>query len=73
MVGKKGAALPVRLTQEEKASLSLIAEATGLTSSTLIRLLIGSLVTYWNGNNNKLTLPLEWKRLIQDQSPRKHR
>ena len=55
MIEKKGSALPVRLTQDEKDNLSLIAEETGLTSSTLIRLLISSLVRHYKSNNNHLT------------------
>lgn len=69
MIEKKGSALPVRLTQDEKDNLSLIAEETGLTSSTLIRLLISSLVRHYKSNNNHLTLPLEWKRLMQVHPP----
>lgn len=65
MIEKKGSAVPVRLTEDEKECLALIAEATGLTSSTLIRLLISSLVAYYRANGNHLTLPLSWKRLIQ--------
>lgn len=54
MFPKKGSALPVRLTEEEKVQVAKIAEETGLTSSTLIRLLISSLVTHYRENNNSL-------------------
>lgn len=67
MVPKKGSALPVRLTEEEKVQVAKIAEETGLTSSTLIRLLISSLVTHYRENNNSLTLPLRWKKLIAEK------
>ena len=66
MIPKKGSALPVRLTEEEKVQVAKIAEETGLTSSTLIRLLISSLVTHYRENNNSITLPLRWKRLIAE-------
>lgn len=67
MIPKKGSALPVRLTEDEKALMAKIAEDTGLTSSTLIRLLIGALVTYYRKNNNSITLPLKWKELIAEK------
>ena len=67
MVPKKGSALPVRLTEEEKVQVAKIAEETGLTSSTLIRLLISSLVVHYRENNNSLTLPLRWKKLIAEK------
>lgn len=67
MVPKKGSALPVRLTEEEKVQVAKIAEETGLTSSTLIRLLISSLVAHYRENNNSLTLPLRWKKLIAEK------
>ena len=69
MVSKKGSALPIRLTEEEKVQMARIAEETGLTSSTLIRLLISSLVSYYRENNNSLTLPLRWEQLTADKSP----
>ena len=71
MIQKKGSALPVRLTEEEKVQVTTIAEKTGLTSSTLIRLLISSLVTYYKKNNNSITLPLEWQKLTgeNDEKP----
>ena len=68
MVPKKGSALPVRLTEEEKVQVATIAEETGLTSSTLIRLLIDSLVTHYRENNNSITLPLRWKKLIAESN-----
>ena len=67
MIPKKGSALPVRLTEEEKVQVAKIAEETGLTSSTLIRLLISSLVVHYRENNNSLTLPLRWKKLIAEK------
>jgi hypothetical protein len=48
--------------------VTTIAEKTGLTSSTLIRLLISSLVTYYKKNNNSITLPLEWQKLTGGNS-----
>ena len=66
MIQKKGSALPVRLTEEEKVQVNRIAKETGLTSSTLIRLLISSLVTYYQDNDNSLTLPISWKKLIAE-------
>ena len=68
MVPKKGSALPVRLTEEEKVQVAAIAEETGLTSSTLVRLLISSLVTYYKENNNSITLPLRWEKLIAESN-----
>ena len=67
MFEKKGSATPVRLTEDEKNQLARIAGDTGLTSSTLIRLLISSLVTYYRENGNTITLPLKWTRLIAEQ------
>ena len=67
MLEKKGSATPVRLTADEKSHLARIAEETGLTSSTIIRLLISSLVTHYKNNGNTLTLPINWKRLIEEE------
>jgi len=60
---KKNAFLPVRLTDEEKSSLSKIADDTGLSSSTLVRLAISSLVSYYNQNGHRIILPLKWNEL----------
>ena len=68
MFEKKGSAIPVRLTGEEKKLLAQIAERTGLTSSTLVRLLISSLVAYYRKNGDTITLPLCWERLIASQT-----
>ena len=68
MIEKKGSATPVRLTEGEKQQLARIAEETGLTASTLIRLLISSLVCSYKRNGNTITLPLCWERLIADQT-----
>ena len=68
MIPKKGSALPVRLTEEEKVQVATIAEETGLTSSTLVRLLISSLVTHYRENNNSITLPLRWEKLIAESN-----
>lgn len=70
MLSKKSSALPVRLTEEEKFQMAKIAEETGLTSSTLIRLLISSLVQHYKANNNSLTLPLRWETLIAESNGR---
>lgn len=67
MFEKKGSATPVRLTEDEKNQLARIASDTGLTSSTLIRLLISSLVAHYRENGNTITLPLQWTRLIAEQ------
>lgn len=64
MFEKKGAAIPVRLTAAERKQLSEIAEATGLTSSTLIRLLISALVRYY-ADNNSITLPIDLMDLFE--------
>ena len=64
MLEKKGSATPVRLTSDEKSHLARIAEETGLTSSTLIRLLIASLVAHYKSNGNSITLPIKWQRLV---------
>lgn len=58
MQSKKNSALPVRLTDEEKAQMAKIAEETGLTASTLIRLLIESLVRHYRENGGRLVLPI---------------
>ena len=65
MIQKKGSATPVRLTEDEKNNLTKIAEETGLTSSTIIRLLIEALVKDYRENDNTMTLPLSWKRLAE--------
>ena len=65
---KKGAAIPVRLDEEEKKQLAAIAAETGLTSSTLIRLLIASLTSYWRASGHTLTLPLTWQELLSKKS-----
>ena len=63
MLEKKNSAIPVRLTEDAKNQLSLIAEETGLTTSTLIRLLITSLVSHYKKNRH-ITLPIKWKELV---------
>ena len=63
MTQKKGSATPVRLTEDEKASLTRIAEDTGLTPSTIIRLLIEALIRDYYRNGNTITLPISWRRL----------
>ena len=65
---KKGAAIPVRLDEEEKKQLAAIAAETGLTSSTLIRLLIASLTSHWRASGHTLTLPLTWQELLSKKS-----
>ena len=67
MIEKKGSAVPVRLTEAEKTALTQIAEETGLTVSTLIRLLISSLVLSYKRNGNTVVLPLSWRRLAGDE------
>jgi len=64
MFPKKGTALPVRLTEEEKNQLLRIAQETGLTVSTLIRLLISSLIAHYRENGNMFSLPLQWKSIV---------
>lgn len=64
MFPKKGTALPVRLTDEEKNQLVRIAQETGLTASTLIRLLIGSLIAHYRANGNMISLPIQWKSIV---------
>lgn len=64
MFPKKGTALPVRLTEEERNQLVRIAQETGLTASTLIRLLISSLIAHYRENGNMIALPLQWKNII---------
>ena len=65
---KKGAAIPVRLDEDEKKQLAAIAAETGLTSSTLIRLLIASLTSYWRDSGHTITLPLKWQNLLAQKS-----
>ena len=61
---KKGAAVPVRLDDEKKRQLSKIAAETGLTPSTLIRLLISALVASYRDDGQRLTLPLSLPHLL---------
>ena len=68
MIEKKGTATPVRLTEEEKRLLTQIAEETGLTVSTLIRLLINSLVVSYKNNGNSITLPISWMKIVEDHA-----
>lgn len=65
---KKGSAIPVRLDDDEKQQLAAIAAETGLTSSTLIRLLIASLTSYWRDSGHTLTLPIKWQELLSKKS-----
>lgn len=65
MYPKKGATLPIRLTDDEKASLQEISSETGLAPSTLVRLLITALVSYYAKNGRKLILPIQWKELVE--------
>ena len=65
---KKGSAIPVRLDEDAKTQLAAIAAETGLTSSTLIRLLIASLTAYWRSSGHTITLPLQWQELLSKAS-----
>ena len=65
MFEKRGSPVPVRLTESEKNQLANIAEATGLATSTIIRLLISSLVVHFRRNNNHIVLPIEWEQLVK--------
>ena len=69
MFQKKGSALPVRLTEDEKNQLMNIAQETGLTSSPLIRLLVDALVRTYRRNGNTITLPLSWTELTSANQP----
>lgn len=66
MFQKKGSALPVRLTEDEKNDLSIIARETGLTSSTLIRLLISALVKSYKRDNGKISLPISIEHIMHN-------
>lgn len=63
---KKCAALPVRLTEHEKTELTTVACATGLTVSTIVRLLIESFIHHYHENNGKFELPLSWKKILHE-------
>lgn len=62
---KKGSALPVRLTEDEKDLLSDIAADTGLTVSTLVRILVESFVRNYRRNGNRFTLPISWREMTE--------
>ena len=64
MYEKKNSALPVRLTEDEKVQLSRIASETGLTSSTIIRLMIDALIKSYL-KNGKIVLPISWEEISQ--------
>ena len=63
MFQKKGSALPIRLTDEEKTRLNQIANAVGLTPSTIIRLLVDALIRDYEQNGNSITLPISLQRM----------
>ena len=61
---KREGAVPIRLTSDEKQCLATIAAETGLTVSTLIRLMIETFVRAYHANGNNVTLPLNWQELF---------
>lgn len=62
---KKEAALPIRLTTDEKKQLIKIAEETGLTVSSIVRLLVTCFVGAYAETGGKVTLPLDWQVLLK--------
>lgn len=64
MALKKETPIPIRLTKDEKQELTVIAAETGLTVSTLIRLMVETFVRAYHTNDNSVTLPLNWKQLF---------
>ena len=61
---KKGAALPIRLTEDEKKQLTAIACETGLTVSTVVRILIESFIRHYHENGGQFTLPISWREIL---------
>ena len=61
---KREEAIPIRLTQDVKLRLTAIAAETGLTVSTLIRLMIETFVRAYQANDNRTTLPLNWREIF---------
>jgi hypothetical protein len=58
---KKETALPIRLDSDTKTTLNKIAEATGLTVSAIVRMLVKSFVDEYNSNSGNIMIPPQWK------------
>ena len=56
----KDSSIPIRLDTETKKRLKEAAERVGLSSSTLIRILIVSFIRHFETSGGRRVLPLEW-------------
>ena len=65
MKPKKDAMMPIRLSEDEKGALQHIADETGLSSSTIVRLLISALISSYRRNGGKLVLPVSMSDLAE--------
>ena len=58
---KKDATLPIRLSDEEKEALSQIAEESGLSASTIVRLLINAFIKHYEQSGKTFKMPLRFE------------
>jgi len=59
---RKEAAIPVRLSTEQRAALNRISAEMQLTPSNLTRVLVKSFITHYDRNNGKVVSPLKLKQ-----------
>ncbi len=59
---RKEAALPIRLDAETKVALNKIAETTGLSVSSLVRMLVKSFVEEYDRSGGTVRIPPQWQR-----------
>ena len=58
---RKTSAIPIRLDRKHKESLDRIAEATGISVSTLVRMLVQSFVDAYDQSGGRVAIPPQWK------------
>lgn len=62
---RKEAALPIRLDKQTKETLTGIARTTGLSVSSLVRMLVKSFVEEYDRNHGAVVIPPQWEKSSQ--------
>ncbi len=70
---RKESSLPVRLETESKKRLVEISERTGLTVSSLIRMLVKSFIATYDSNGGRVVLPPAWQTTTVKSAPKERK